>query len=178
MRRIIYAALAAGLLAATLAAAPASAKVDRIPVSATAYQTGTVFDPGVRWVSGNVLHLRDWSFEMRVFGTGTEGNQYMDGYIVFDSFNNNINCLTGEGNGWGELTWTSDLDLNSGWAGTFAGNYSSFVCGPPPNLDFESTGKIVVTGFGQFEGMQLRFEDVYDGDFPYRYGEGYVKVLP
>ena len=177
MRRITYLVVAAAMLAAIMSA-PATAEVDRIPVTGTAYQTGVVFDLGVLWVTGNVQHLRDRSFEIRVDGTGTDGNQYVDGYLIFDSFHNNINCLTGIGNAWGEFTWISDLDEDSGWLGTSTGDYSGFVCGWPPNLDFESTSRLVATGFGQFEGLQLRFEDVYNGDFPVRYGEGYVKVLP
>lgn len=177
MRRIAWAFFATALLAATISV-PASAGVDRIPISATSYQTGVVFDPGVRWVSGNVRHIRDASYEMRVVGIGTQGNQYMDGYIVFDSFNNDINCLTGIGHAWGEFTWISDFDESTGWVGTTTGDYLGFICGLPPDPDFQSTGRTVASGFGQFAGLQLRFEDVYDGDFPFRHGEGYVKVLP
>ena len=176
MRRLSLVAAALALLLG-LSAAPAWAGVDRIPVSGISYPTGTVFDPGVRWVSGNTRHIRDWSYEMRVLGTAAEGNQYMDGYLVLDSLNNNINCLTGTGIAWGDFTWTSDQDPNSGWIGTSVGDYSGVVCGPTPNMDFESTSRSVAIGFGQFEGLQLRMQDVYEGEFP-RYGAGYVTVLP
>ena len=178
MRRITWPLIAAMLLAVTIAV-PASASVDRIPVSLDAYNTGVVFDWGYWWDSGNMYHARDLSIELRTDSTGVEGHEYVNGYIVFESMDRDINCLTGKGTLRTEFTWTSDLDEDSGWIGTSIGHFSGYNCVWPPDYEWTIETNVVAHGFGQFEGLEYRAVDVKaidDEGIPYHHSEGYVMV--
>jgi hypothetical protein len=120
--------------------------VSTVPVQAAASTTAfTALDatcsitPGVQWVSGNVLHVRN---EIDTKQTASS-NSLVNGMNTVTT-NYDINLITGSGGGWGTFILQPD-QVNGAWMGSFSGPLSYGVF----------SGQGVAGGTGALEGMKL-----------------------
>ena len=151
-RRLVTLALGA-MLVLTLAL-PAAAAQTKIPISGRDVSNGPPLDQGTTWYSDGIQHVRGWTA-----GYDTTGGDYLDGTSIIVA-NWNLDLTSGDGTMWG----TTDLTLTgtqSGWHETWVAKFD----------DFMWSGWGVGRGFGELQGMRIRFDvwllpdgtDVFEG---------------
>ena len=153
MRRVLASAAVVALLMIG-AAAPAGARPNQIEVSGGGFTIEEI-DPGETWFRGDVLHVRDVVWRVRVVGSGPNAD-YMTGEQI-STFGFNWNYKTGAVSAFGSI----DVELDA-----FDGGYrASFHVAGPPNSDaiggtcaefpfFRAVGQ----GYGELDGAQARWD--------------------
>ena len=162
MRRIVRILVVLGVLVSTNAA-PAAASVDETPVSAVGWMA-EIYEFTSSF-TGPVVHEHLEGL-MRVVG-----HEYLSGSVQI-TVDNEINYSVGTGHLQSHWTSYSDAFDESGWTGISSGKWSISLEG------YVVESRLVGAGFGAFEGMQLRLDDLASSSLPVHVFEGEVLIAP